>query len=790
MSEQFKCEIRKMFNNCPKPSGWFGCFAYNRERGKIKVTGTTPFIPHEGMIMKIDADYDDKDDSYSIINASPYTKTEKALVNYLSGQNFPGIGFIIAQKLYDKFGDDTLTIIKDNPTMAKQSCNLSDKQLEVLTKGTANREHSLRQKFPILTDIVAKKLTDTYEKPEIIIAINPYDIAKQIDCFTFDIADEIAISYLHWAIDKPVRIKAHIEHTTIKQLQSTGDNYINLSNDKEFMIYKERLEQNLRIHYNNTVFGQILMNESTCSNHVIYIRKYNGCFHLYSKDSWKANGDIQCAVTAIANSNSNADKIMMRHGININKTLATISKHYKMETGYNISQEQLTAIHNSMSNKLSVITGGPGCGKTATIQNICSFWKQINQSEPMLFAPTGRAAANMKNYTGITAHTVAKLKIMLPFIKESIQNDQYKPLKKLPLTKQGLAIIDECSMIGTEDMAIILYAFLVLFDMQVILVGDKNQLPSISYGKPFADIIQSNKVMVSYLTTCFRAEIKLISDNCNKILTGDTHLQWSPDFLFLNMNDEEKMAQTLMQTYLSAIRTEPIENVALLCGIKKGIAGTINMNIQLQNYLNPENPYAQSYTDKIKARPYIEDLGYVIQETYFGEGKENWTRLRIGDRIMCAKNNYEVTAFLYDNNDIHTIPIDKDKSGIVNGDTGKIICYYPFIDKDHPAELVIKLDDDRIFFLELSKESLSDIKLTLAYAMTFHKTQGCEYSHVFISIQNTLRYIPNNFANQNMLYTGVSRAKKSVMLMGSEENLYSFIQTPLLERNSTLAQEL
>lgn len=807
MSEQFRCTIKHMFRNCPKPSGWFGCFATaNKGLGEIMIKGTVSFIPTEGMTLTVEAEQD-TDGSWNIIQAEPYTKTQRAMVNYLSGPNFKGIGYAKASILVNMYGNTLADAVKNTPDIVQKAAKLTDAQIETLKIGLNSDSSRIKQRFPMLSDKLIKTMLKTDVQIIQQIEIDPYKIQEKYaeHGFTFDMADTIAIDILNWNLDDPKRIKKHFRYTTRKWLNNTGNCYVNLSDDPQYRNYKTLFEENLRMRYDDTIFYQTVKDEAeSTDNEIVLVHYKNTEWHLYTLDSYNAKETIKKVINICKNkSATNYHKLTQfcynylnsktaSAQIVLKKAIADIKNQQMKQNGYCMDTEQENAVMTAMNTQLSILTGGPGRGKTATINNICSVWKNafpnpkyrfINGKKTpdykiTLLAPTGRAAANMTDYTGLKAQTIAKAKIDYEIHKDNSEIMQ----------SDGLCIIDECSMVGMEDMAKILQIACAQ-NNQILLVGDVDQLPSINYGAPFADLIKSDKVPVSRLITCHRSDIKVISDNADKILAGDRQLGWTPNFMFLHESDEAKCANLLMQSYLQALHDNPSNQVVLLSAVHGGDCGTDAMNITLQNTLNPRNIYAQSRMDSLRDRPYVKDNGYEIQETYFAQNAENWTRLRIGDRVMRTDNDNGIICHIREDNDIDKQILEV-VPGVVNGDCGTIIRYYPYKDKDNPAIICVRFDDNRICELETDPTESNSAKLTLAYAMTFHKTQGCEYNNVLIAVLDRVKKIPNNFANRNMLYTPVTRAKKKVLIIGQTEGLYYFIDTPANVRNSTLAEEL
>lgn len=805
---RFKCTVQHLYKGCPKPDGWFGCFAKSKKYGNIKLTGKASFIVAEGMTLEIEAEQKDYD-SFNAVDVKVYTKSQTAIVNYLASPNFAGIGYSTALKIYEHYGDNTIVMLRNHPEVVAKDVGLSDKQMQALTKGVNNPVADIKAIFPLFTAKQIKSILDRYADndgktdPNQIIKLindNPYQLMEDVEGIPFKTVDDIALNILHFTMDDKRRLHFVIKYTVLDVLKQTGGNYINLSNNDEYGFVKAQFTRHLRMEFNDNWFSNIIITESSGKNPLIYVDVHNGEYHLYTMNGWNdQNKIIACIKDRLIGNDSNFVGYMRDNNENMARLLTIHNKISIKTTGHPISNEQLNAIENSLKNQISVITGGPGRGKTATINNICDIWESQcpanrlgrymgKQSTTLmgirnliLCAPTGRAAKNLSNHTGRAAFTIAKILTEMNTAKKSQNIEQLKAH-----LRNGLAIIDECSMISQHDMAEILELF-TKFNMQIILVGDVNQLPPIESGRPFKDIIASGKVTVSKLTICFRTNIQIISDNADCIIAGSHKISWSPDFMFLNYTNEEDSSNILVHTFLSELQTKDIKEVALLCGIHTGKSGTNALNMQLQAQLNPQNTTAQQTFDAKRGRYYFDELGVDIPETYFAESKDNWSRIRVGDRVMRTENDYKIDRSVYDDKLEFRI---EPGSGIFNGDCGTIIRYYPYVNEDKPAQIVVLLDDDTVSFIDCDPEEVNSCKLTLAYASTIHKAQGCEYRTVITSLPLRLTQIPNNFGSRNLLYTGVTRAKESVIMIGDQDALFGCIDTEPLPRNSNMAERI
>lgn len=378
-----------------------------------------------------------------------------------------------------------------------------------------------------------------------------------------------------------------------------------------------------------------------------------------------------------------------------------------------------------MRNKVLVITGGPGTGKTTTTLGIIRAYKEAG-AKILLAAPTGRAAKRMSEVTKMGAKTIHRLLKMKP--GEGFQQDDKKPLEG------DVLIVDECSMIDIILMNSLLKA--VPDNMTVIFVGDVDQLPSVGAGKVLSDIIESGAVPVIRLEKIFRqAQMSRIVTNAHKINRGEMPYlpENNSDFLFVAEDETEKAADMIVELCSEILPAQNIKtkDIQVLTPMRRGPIGSMNLNQRLQAALNP-----QKIETEVK---------------HFG------VAYRVKDKVMQIRNNYDKLVF--------------------NGDIGII----SEIDPEN-NEIVVKFDDRLVPY---EAEELDE--LVLAYATTIHKSQGSEFPYVIIPIM-TSHYI---MLQRNLLYTGVTRAKKGLVIVGERKAIYiAVMNNKIVERNTRLSEKL
>ena len=395
------------------------------------------------------------------------------------------------------------------------------------------------------------------------------------------------------------------------------------------------------------------------------------------------------------------------------------------ETGIEYDEVQLQAIEEAIRSKVMVLTGGPGTGKTTTTQGIIAALKHMGL-RILLAAPTGRAAKRMSEATGMEAKTIHRLLEFNP-------RDGYKRNEENPLEGDAL-IVDECSMIDIILMNSLMKA--IPSSMRVVFVGDIDQLPSVGAGNVLRDLIESEKIPVIRLTRIFRqAQTSRIVMSAHAINQGrfpDTSNGKQTDFFFIQQEEPEKVAEeivNLVKNRLPKAYSQRVSHIQVLTPMQRGVVGAANLNVALQNALNP-------------TQIALNRGGYSFRQ---------------GDRVMQLRNNY-----------------DKD---VFNGDLG----YVESVDMEERTLLVNF--EERLVEYEASELD----ELTLAYATTIHKSQGSEYPIVVMPVLMT-HYV---MLQRNLIYTGITRAKKICVLIGTKKALsFAIHNMSVLKRNTKLKERL
>lgn len=655
---------------------------------------------------------------------------EEAIERYLGSGAIKGIGLALAARIVRRFKDDTFRIIEEEPERLSEIKGISErKAMEIAAQ--VNEKRDLRQamiflqQYGITMNLAVKVYAEYGQDVYGIIKENPYRLADDIAGVGFRTADEIA-SKVGIRTDSDFRIKSGILYTL---LQASSEGHTFLPQEELTKRASNLLEvepQYIEQHYMDLAIERKIMMKQMEEQTQIYAATF---YYM------EAN-----TATMLNSLNVTYDV----PDIEIEQRIRKIEK----QTGMTLDEHQVTAVKEAVRNGLLIITGGPGTGKTTTINTIIRYF-ELEGMDIFLAAPTGRAAKRMSETTGFEARTIHRMLELNGGMDGSagFERNETNPLET------DVIIIDEMSMVDISLMTSLLKA--VVAGTRLILVGDVNQLPSVGPGSVLKDIIDSGKCNVVMLTKIFRqASESDIIVNAHKINRGEevTLDNKSMDFFFLKRYDADVIInvtlQLIKQKLPKFVDATPYD-IQVLTPMRKGLLGVERLNGILQQYMNPP--------EKGK------------NEKEYGS-----TLFREGDKIMQTRNNYQLE---WEIRSKYGLTIDKG-TGVFNGDMGVIREI-----NDYTEMMTVEFDEGRM--VEYPFKLLEELEL--AYAITIHKSQGSEYPAVVIPLLSG----PAMLMNRNLLYTAVTRARKCVTLVGNDGTFNQMIQnTSQQKRYSGLANRL
>ena len=643
-----------------------------------------------------------------------------AMERYLGSGAIKGIGAALAARIVRRFGDDTMRIVEEEPERLAEIKGISEKKAmeiaeQMTEKADMRRAMIFLQKYGISLNLGAKIYQKYGQTVYGVLQENPYRLAEDISGVGFRIADEIA-SRIGIHTDSDYRIRSGMLYTL---LQASGEGHIYLPKEELFSRASGLLGVDpsyMEKHLMDMVVDRKLILKETEDGAVVYPTRY---YYLELNSA-----RMLCELNILCPE----DEEMMEKRIN----------RIEKETGTRLDEMQKQAVAAAASHGLFILTGGPGTGKTTTINAIIRYFEEEG-AELRLAAPTGRAAKRMTEATGYEAQTIHRLLELngMPEEEQEGRAVHFDRNSENPL-EADVIIIDEMSMVDIALMHSLLLA--VTAGTRLILVGDENQLPSVGPGNVLRDIIRSCCFPVVELKKIFRqASESDIVVNAHKINRGEqvTINNKSRDFFFLKRDDADiiiRVVIALIQEKLPRyVDAKPYE-IQVLTPMRKGLLGVERLNQILQRYLNPPD-------EKKKEK----EIGQRL--------------FREGDKVMQVKNNYQLEWEILGR---YRIPVDKGV-GVFNGDTGIMTEINEFAET-----ATVEFEDGRQ--AEYSFKQLEELEL--AYAVTIHKSQGSEYPAVILPILSG----PRMLMNRNLLYTAVTRARKCVTVVGSETTFAEMIR--------------
>ena len=636
--------------------------------------------------------------------------TAAQFLKYLSSGAIKGVGPKTATQMVERFGDNTFNVIENEPERLTVLRGISKDKAKLIS-AEFKKQFAVRtvilglEKYGLTPSECIRIFKELGVNAVDIIKENPYVLCTQTQIISFERTEKIA-SELEFAPEPKHRLRAGITHI-IRYNLFNGHTCLPMKKVVPLCCELLGVEET---DVNSAIAEMI-------ANKMLIPFEMKEKVFLSLPDVYKAESTIDEKI-----------KQLMRFSASDMDATEQDLERIEKENNITYEEKQKEAIKLAAHGGMLVLTGGPGTGKTTVVKGIINFFEK-KRMEIMLAAPTGRAAKRMSELTGYEAKTIHRL---LEVEWTDGRKLDFKRNKLNPL-EADVIILDEVSMVDIFLFSHFLDA--VRFGCRVILVGDPDQLPAVDAGNVLGDIIASQKVPVVRLTEIFRQSGEsLIVTNAHAVIDGREPVLDAKDndFFFMNRDNPILAAQTVSQLCSErlprAYGYSHLENIQVLCPSRKGDCGTINLNRQLQNVLNPAS-------DKKK------------------ECKIAGRLFREGDKVMQIKNNYD-------------IPWERGResgSGLFNGDIGII------------QEINVKSECMRIIFdddREVVYPIPSGAELELAYAVTVHKSQGSEYDCVIMPVSD----VPPMLLYRNLLYTAITRAKKMMIVVGSKYKIDKMIE--------------
>lgn len=710
-------------------------FHLNNEDGEVTCVGNFHFI-EEGELLRMEGEYTTHK-LYGLqfaVQTSEVCEPEDlvSIERYLGSGAIKGVGAALAGRIVKKFREDTFRIIEEEPERLAEVKGISERKAREIAVQAEEKKDLRRamiylQKYGISTTLAAKIYQQYGRNVYRIIEENPYRLADDVAGVGFKTADEIAAKVgIH--TDSDYRIRSGIFYTL---MQSIGEGHVYLLKDT----LTWRAGKLLEVEIDN--IEKYLMD--LAMEKKVVLKEAEDGVRVYSSRFYYMELNVA----------------KMLHDLNISEEVSRerlLERLGKIEdaTGLFLDEMQRKAVMEAAKQGILVLTGGPGTGKTTTINAMIRLFESEGMTI-LLAAPTGRAAKRMTETTGYEASTIHRLLEVSGNPEEEaiggFQRNEENPLDT------DVLIIDEVSMVDLPLMNALLKA--VMPGTRLILVGDQNQLPSVGPGSVLKDIIASGCFPVVMLTKIFRqAGESDIVVNAHKINRGEPVIldNKSRDFFFLKRQEPNVIISvmlTLIQKKLPKYVNAGIYDIQVMTPMRKGLLGVERLNQILQQYLNPPSPEKSE-------REYADRL------------------FREGDKVMQIKNNYQLEWKIQTK---YGLTVDKGQ-GVFNGDMGVVREI-----NTYEETITVEYDEHRQVVYPYSMMD----ELELAYAITVHKSQGSEYPAVVIPLLQG----PRQLYHRNLLYTAVTRAKKCVTLVGSEAVFQEMIRNNQdQKRNTSLAERI
>lgn len=650
----------------------------------------------------------------------PKLVTKESIIAFLGSGVIHGMREKTAKKVVDHFGLDTMEILENNPGRLSEVSGIGNSTLRKIIEGyNSKREEKniiMGLAYYNITPSLAMKIFAAYGLNTLKkIKENPYGLCKDVSGIGFKKADEIA-EKLGVGKDSLFRIEEGLVYV-LTESAAQGHTYLP---------YKELVEKSKAIlETEETYVAQALYEQ--CVKGYLKIEDVDNERRVFLQNLYQCECDIASRLMDLLRKGASTNK---------NKLLDSVIKNAENFLDIKLADKQREAVEIALSSKIMILTGGPGTGKTTVVRFIIECFREIDK-KVVLCAPTGRAAKRLSESGGLEAQTIHRL-LEVGYGDESMEaafgRDELNPIDA------QVIIMDECSMVDVYLMR----AFLRAVDKKstLIFIGDCDQLPSVGAGNVLSDMIESQVISTVTLDEIFRqSQESDIIANAHRVNKGEKLFikKDAQDFFFME-RFSPKQSSDLIEELVSKRLPEyfdiSVMDIQVLSPVRKGEIGVLSLNSKLQQRINPQKDY--------------------VEEISFGD-----KLFRVKDKVMQIKNEYDRA---YINNNTF-----KKGEGVFNGDIG----YVDAIDKKNKI-LYVSFDDGRR--VEYAQGDLDNLEL--AYAITVHKSQGCEFSVVVLPIIS----IPPNLQSRNILYTAMTRAKKAIVIVGSKNMIDLMISREIRQK--------
>lgn len=699
----------------------YSVFDLNTSDGEIKIVGIFDSV-NIGESLEVEGEFTYDNKYGEQLNVSSYQKklpsSTVEIEKYLASGIISTIGPKNASYIVKQFGKKSLDIVFDETDKLLEVRGIGKKSIEKIKKSVEELKFSKNILFHLtglgISLSLSKKIYNIFRENTLeVINENPYKLIKNIKGIGFLKADEIALKN---NLDKnsPYRIESAILYVLTQKAINFGHVYYpkeKLTNEVSKLIGVET--ELIEPVYMNLLLSSEVVIDNSFEKSNIYLD------YLYVSESYIASKLAKMAL--------NDDfKILFDIEKEIKEAIKSLS--------IKLSKIQIDAIKSCFEENISIITGGPGTGKTTIINTISKIYLD-NGYNISLCAPTGRAAKRIEETTGIEAKTIHRMLGYIPSSYDDIGHFEYNEDNPLDT---DVIIIDEMSMVDVVLFEKLLRGM--KDNTRLVIVGDVDQLPSVGAGNVLRDLINSKKIKYTKLVDIFRqSESSNIIVNAHKINNGQEPIlnEKNSDFFFLKTETpaitRNVVVDLISKRLPNAYGYDFSKDIQILTQSRKGICGVFELNRLLQDILNPKT----ETTDEL-----------LVGNKLF----------RVNDKVMQTKNNYNLSFFDSDG---------EENFGVYNGDMGHII----FIDKSS-KKLTVEMDDNRV--IDYTLEDLDNLEL--AYAITIHKSQGSEFKSVIIPMFDGYRLLQT----RNLLYTAITRAKENIVLVGDKNVMNNMI------RNNTI----